>query len=181
VGRAKRLADTYGVPLVLVHHVRKATAEDFLATVSGTHGLAGAADTVLVLERPRATAHGVLHVTGRDVDETDYPLSFDPAAGAWSLLDGPPEDYLLRDTRALISRYLREHPGAKPAHIATALALAPATVRQACARMATDGQLRTEPGGHYYPAASSDSSCDTPELSHLSLCHSTPSELQEHL
>ncbi|MGH9283643.1 MAG: AAA family ATPase, partial [Acidimicrobiales bacterium] len=91
VSRAKRLADTYGVPIVLVHHVRKAAAEDFLATVSGTNGLAGAADAVLVLERARANSNGVLHVTGRDVDETDYALSFDPAAGAWTLLDGPPD------------------------------------------------------------------------------------------
>ncbi|HEX2301571.1 MAG TPA: AAA family ATPase [Pseudonocardiaceae bacterium] len=178
VGRAKRLADTYGVPIVLVHHVRKAAAEDFLATVSGTNGLAGAADAVLVLERPRATANGVLHVTGRDVDEADYALSFDAGAGAWSLLDGPSDEYLMQDTRALISRYLREQPGAKPAQIAGALGLAPATVRQTCARMAADGQLRTEPGGRYYPPATDDR-CDTPELSHLSLCHSTPSEQQE--
>jgi len=176
VGRAKHLADTYGVPLVLVHHVRKAAAEDFLATVSGTNGIAGAADAVLVLERPRAHADGVLHVTGRDVDETDYPLSFDPAAGAWSLLDRPPDDYLMRDTRALISQHVRAHPGAKPAQIATALHLAPATVRQTCARMAADGQLRAEPGGRYYPPHTSPDRGDTPELSHLSLCHTPPDQ-----
>lgn len=180
VSRAKRLADTYGVPIVLVHHVRKAAAEDFLATVSGTNGLAGAADAVLVLERARAQASGVLHVTGRDIDETDYALSFDPTAGAWSLLDGPADEYLMRDTRALISRHLRDHPGAKPAHIAEALNLAPATVRQTCARMATDGQLRAEPGGHYYPPTSSDNS-DAPGLSQLSLRHSTPPDQGEHL
>ena len=90
--------DHYGVAVLLVHHVRKAGAEDFLATVSpdfrscicgspvsGTNGLAGAADAVLVLERARAQADGILHVTGRDVDETDYALAFDPRAGAWRL------------------------------------------------------------------------------------------------
>lgn len=179
ISRVKRLADTYAVPILLVHHVRKAAAEDFLATVSGTNGLAGAADAVLVLERPRAQANGVLHVTGRDVDETDYALSFNPTAGAWSLLDGPADEYLLQDTRALISRYVREQPGAKPAQIATAVGRKPDTIRQTCTRMATDGQLRTEPGGRYYPPQTSDS-CDTPELSHLSLCHSTPTELGEH-
>jgi hypothetical protein len=151
VGRAKRVADTYAVPIVLVHHVRKAAAEDFLATVSGTNGLAGAADAVLVLERARAQADGILHVTGRDVDETDYAMSFDPQAGAWSLLDGPAEEHLMQDTRALISRFIRECPGIKPAQIADALQLAPGTVRATCTRMAKDGQVRAEPGGKYFP------------------------------
>jgi AAA domain-containing protein len=154
--RIKRIADHYGVAVLLVHHVRKAAAEDFLATVSGTNGLAGAADAVLVLERARAQADGVLHVTGRDVDETDYALAFDPAAGAgaWRLLDGPAADYLMRDTRALILRHLRDYPGQRPKQIAEALCLDPATVRQTCRRMADDGQLHATPGGAYSPTPS---------------------------
>lgn len=166
MGRVKRLADTYAIPIVLVHHVRKAASEDFLQTVSGTNGLAGAADAVLVLERARSQADGVLHVTGRDVDETDYAMSFDPDAGAWSLLDGPAEDYLMRDTRTAIAQYVRENPGAKPAQIATALGLTPVTARGTCARMAKDGQLRAEPGGKYHPPQSGYSSAH-PQLSHL--------------
>ena len=152
MSRIKRVADHYGVAVVLVHHVRKAAAEDFLATVSGTNGLAGAADAVLVLERARAQADGVLHVTGRDVDETDYPLAFDPAAGAWSLLDGNAADYQLRDTRSLVVRYLRDYPGKRPKEIAEALQLDPGTVRQTCRRMHADGQLHAAAGGQYRAA-----------------------------
>src|SRR5690348_5704856 len=114
VGRAKRIADHYGIAIVLVHHVRKAVHEDFLATVSGTNGIAGAADAVLVLERARNNADGVLHVTGRDVEEADHALAFDPSCGAWSILDGPAIDHTIGDTRAMILRYLREHPGTQP-------------------------------------------------------------------
>ncbi|GAB3869036.1 hypothetical protein GCM10029964_128390 [Kibdelosporangium lantanae] len=162
MGRIKRVADTYAVPVVLVHHVRKAAADDFLATVSGTNGLAGAADAVLVLERARAQADGVLHVTGRDVDETDYAMSFDPSAGAWSLLDGPAEEHLMQDTRAVIARFVREFPGSKPAQIAEALEMPGGTVRATCTRMAKDGQLRAEPGGKYYPATSHTAATVTP-------------------
>lgn len=91
MGRAKRLADSYGVAVVLVHHVRKMGSDDFLAEVSGTNGLAGAADATLVLKRARGTADGVLHVTGRDVEEAEYAMSFQPAAGIWHLLDGRPK------------------------------------------------------------------------------------------
>jgi hypothetical protein len=168
MNRIKRVADHYGVAVILVHHVRKAGSDDFLTTVSGTNGLAGAADAVLVLERARAQADGVLHVTGRDVDETDYALSFDPVAGAWSILDGPAGDYMLRDTRALVVRYLRDYSGQKPKQIADALRLDAASVRQTCRRMAADGQLDVTPNGEYRAAGDSSDSSDTPDPSPLS-------------
>lgn len=175
IGTIKRIADSYGVAILIVHHVRKAAAEDFLSTVSGTNGIAGAADAVLVLERARAQADGILHITGRDVEETDHALSFDPGIGAWSLLEGTAAEHLMHDSRSLISRYVRDCPGSKPAAIAEALSLAPANVRQTCKRMADAGQLRAEPGGIYYPPATGD----TPEVSQLSLCHSSASDQAE--
>jgi hypothetical protein len=181
MSRIKRVADHYGVAVVLVHHVRKAAAEDFLATVSGTNGLAGAADAVLVLERARAQADGVLHVTGRDVDETDYALSFDPTAGAWRVLDGPAGDYMLRDTRALIVRHLRDYPGQKPKQVAEALRLDAATVRQTCRRMAADGQLTATPNGEYRPAGDRSDSGDAPPASPLSpLSPADPQAADQH-
>ena len=43
------LATRYRVAIVVVHHVRKSDANDVLDTVSGTTGIAGAADNVMVL------------------------------------------------------------------------------------------------------------------------------------
>lgn len=173
--RFKTIADHYGVPFLLIHHVRKQGAEDFQSLVSGTNGLTGAVDAIMVLERARGQADGVLHVTGRDVEETDYAMNFDAGTGAWTKLDGPASDYQMHETRALITRCVRDYPGQKPAQIADALQLNPNTVRQTCKRMADKGQLRAAVGGTYYPAEPSDSP-DTPQLSHLSLSHSTPSD-----
>jgi hypothetical protein len=166
------------VPILLIHHVRKQGAEDFQSLVSGTNGLTGAMDAILVLERGRGQADGVLHVTGRDVEEADYAMSFDAVSGAWTKLDGAASDYELGDTRADIVRLLREHGGMKPARIAEALQLNANTVRKSCTRMATDGQLKAVPGGTYTVPTASDTD-DTPPLSHLSLSHSTPSDQQE--
>ncbi|MCG3041934.1 AAA family ATPase [Streptomyces sp. S1A] len=152
VGHAKRIADHYGVAVVLVHHVRKAGSDDFLTEVSGTNGLAGAADATLVLKRARGKADGVLHVTGRDVDEAEYALQFHAAAGAWQLLEGPAADHTIGDTRAAILRHVRSNPGARPKDIAAAMPDVDAdTVRRTCSRMAADGQLCKDAAGRYYP------------------------------
>ncbi|NJP98671.1 AAA family ATPase [Nonomuraea sp. FMUSA5-5] len=149
MSRAKRLADTYGVAVVLIHHVRKMASEDFLSEVSGTNGLAGAADATLVLKRARGTADGVLHVTGRDVEEAEYAMAFQPAAGLWHLLDGPPEDHTLSDTRAAIARHVRANPNSTPKAIADATGLSHENVRKTCQRMNADGQLCVNATGHY--------------------------------
>jgi hypothetical protein len=169
IGRIKRIADHYGVAVLVVTHVRKAAADDFLATVSGTNGIAGAADAVLVLARGRNNADGVLHVTGRDVEENDYALSFDTGRGAWQMLDGPAIDHVVGDTRAAILRYLREHPGSQPKAIADALGLNHNTARQTCTRMADAGQLVKDATGRYFadPADVAGQTSPT-ELSHLS-------------
>jgi hypothetical protein len=152
VGHAKKLADDYGVAVVLVHHVRKAGAEDFLEAVSGTNGLAGAADATLVLRRPRGEADGMLSITGRDVDESEYALRFTAENGSWTLLDGPPGDYAMSGTRAAIVRHVRTHPGSTPKAIAEATGIGYANVRKTCLRMAEDGQLIADPAGRYRPA-----------------------------
>ena len=74
---ASRLSptDTASRSLV-VHHTRKAHADDFLDTVSGTQGLAGAADAVLVLTRSRGTHRRAPEGHRRDVEEAEYALDF---------------------------------------------------------------------------------------------------------
>ncbi|MDQ1009504.1 hypothetical protein QFZ82_003989 [Streptomyces sp. V4I23] len=142
VGFAKRLADHYGIADVLVHHVRKMASEDFLTEVSGTNGIAGAADATLVLKRARGQADGILHVTGRDVNEAEYALQFQDASGAWHLLDGPVPDHTVGETPAAILRHVRANPGSKPKDMASALPHVDIdTIRRTCSRMATDGQL----------------------------------------
>jgi DNA-binding Lrp family transcriptional regulator len=149
MGYAKRLADTFGVAVVLVHHVRKMRSDDFLEQVSGTNGLAGAADSTLVLKRARGTADGVLHITGRDVEENEHALSFQHETGTWHLLDGPADEHALSATRAAIIRHLRQHPASPPRDIAETIGMSRDTVKKTCARMATDGQLCVDAAGRY--------------------------------
>lgn len=146
----KVLADRHAVAILVVHHTRKASADDYVDAVSGTHGLAGAADAVLVLSRSRGSADAKLHVTGRDVEEAEYAMQFDAAKGSWSLLEGPAEEYELGITRRRVLVHLRENGPATPKAIADELELEHETVKKTCQRMASDEQLVTDGTGTYY-------------------------------
>jgi hypothetical protein len=50
----RRWPDRHGVAVVLLDQLRKRAPRTFLTEISGTNGLAGAADATLVLNGPRA-------------------------------------------------------------------------------------------------------------------------------
>ena len=81
----QKLADELRIAVIVNHHDRKMDAEDIFDTISGTLGLTGAVDTILVLSRK---AQGTtLHIRGRDLeDETPLAMQFDKATGQWSVL-----------------------------------------------------------------------------------------------
>jgi RecA-family ATPase len=85
LSQLKATADAVpGSSLVIVHHTRKMDGGDFLDAVSGTQGIAGAADTVLVLKRERHDDRATLQVTSRDAAEGEYSLTM-TETGAWEL------------------------------------------------------------------------------------------------
>lgn len=72
----KSITDDHpGSSLIVVHHIRKLASDDFVDSVSGTNGLAGAADSIITLTRPRHEDEATLSVTGRDVEEAAYRLT----------------------------------------------------------------------------------------------------------
>jgi hypothetical protein len=151
VGRLKDLADDYSVAFLLLHHTRKGAAEDFLDTVSGTQGLAGASDAVLVLARSRGAANAVLHVTGRDIEEAQHALGLDPVTLSWRLLDGPASDYEISAERRAIVAAVRDNEGIGPKAIAELSGVAYAVVKHLVRKMVDDDQLDTDGAGHYLP------------------------------
>jgi hypothetical protein len=65
------------VALVVVHHARKETGDDFLASVSGSYGITGSADTIIAVRRARLESFGSILVTGRDVPDAELAARFD--------------------------------------------------------------------------------------------------------
>lgn len=86
MARLKGFVDAYpGSSLVVVHHTNKRGGdEDFLGAISGTQGLAGAADSTLLIRRERGKEQARLQVTSREIQEGEYAITFDN--GQWFLV-----------------------------------------------------------------------------------------------
>lgn len=82
----KEIADDYGVGVVVTHHDRKKTDEDFLNMVSGTKGVTGAADTILYLTRERGSTEGLLRLESRDVEDCQFTMEFVRDTGRWNIV-----------------------------------------------------------------------------------------------
>lgn len=70
-----------GLAVLVIHHVRKTEADDVFDTISGTHGLTGIFDTLMVLARHGEGAK--LSAQGRDLDGYEKALERDPRTGGW--------------------------------------------------------------------------------------------------
>jgi hypothetical protein len=101
----QKLATEFGIAIVVLHHDRKADAEDAFDTVSGTLGLTGAADTILILKRRRNGV--VLHARGRDIEESETAMQFDKETCRWTIL-GAAADVHRSNERARVIGALRE-------------------------------------------------------------------------
>lgn len=148
----KPLADKHNVALVLIHHTRKQAAGDVLDTVSGTQGLTGSVDALLLLRRERGQMDAALYVTGRDIEhEQDYALQFDPETCTWSSVGSVHEARVTRE-RADIFNFLRKNGPSKPKDIAEGLEKKGPAIRRLLQKMFADAEV-TVTDGRYSPVS----------------------------
>lgn len=87
LGAIKAVADAHKVCVLVIHHLRKMFSDDPLDLISGTLAIAGAADSILILQRTGA-APGIdaeLHVRGRDMEDADLALRFRSDCATWEV------------------------------------------------------------------------------------------------
>jgi hypothetical protein len=149
----RELAEKYRVSIILVHHVRKADAEDILDTINGTTGIAGAVDTALVLGR---TQHGVrLAGRGRDSEDIDKLVEFDPDKFTWAITgeydEADPKTGMAASRALILDLLTKSSKSLMPVQISGQLQLSRANVRQLLRRMVNNipQQVIQNPDGTY--------------------------------
>ena len=109
----KHIADTHGIAILLVHHLRKMNDDDPMNMISGTTGLSGATDSNFVLRKSqRREITATLYCTGRDIPYRELALEFDGEDHVWKLLSDDCEQKEQPNERILflLSELLRRQP-----------------------------------------------------------------------
>jgi len=145
----KKLADEHTVALLGVHHLRKMESEDPLDLLSGTLGLPGAADTGLILRRPRGQNVARLFITGRDIEERELAVEWSPANGRWNVV-GDAEEVLISEERQKIRGAISAADGPmSPKEVSEATGLPHGSVKVMLPQMVEAGLLSKAGTGKY--------------------------------
>lgn len=88
IGRLQRVAATWRVGIVCVDHHRKASASvaDLVDDIIESTGKSGTADTIIGLYRQRGQHTATLRIVGREVEEQNLAVEWDPVTCTWQLL-----------------------------------------------------------------------------------------------
>lgn len=128
LSQLKKVADEYDVAFVVIHHLKKQSGKtdafapamlggcgDWINQLSGSAGITGCADTILALNRDRVSTHGVLRMTGRDIEEKDFNMKLD--GFGWKMEDSPNAVMQLPIWKSRIIDYLNDHETITPAQL----------------------------------------------------------------
>lgn len=141
------LARKHRVCILAVLHARKAPSEDFIDEITGTLGIAGAADVIMVMRRARGSQDVALHITGKDVPEQGLSLRCDWNTKAWTIAGDLEAVQHTREVREILDAM----PAGKevtPAQIADVIGLKPDIVRHRLREMLKKGVEGFEQGGY---------------------------------
>ncbi len=152
----KQLAEQYHLSILLIHHLRKNGASDPMDEISGSTGLTGATDCNMVLQRERGQNRASLHVTGRDVEDQECKLAFDPQTGLWSLSHAPREEQLSAIRESILALFTQKQRPLSPTEVAGELGLEYDVVRKKLSLMKLAGQICSVNRGLYQLPSNAD-------------------------
>ncbi len=144
------------VAVLVTHHTRKAASDsgDPLETVSGTMGLSGAADSILVLRRDSKGT--TLFCRGRDIEQVESAVMFDKQTCKWRML-GNAEDVHRSDQRnSILSLLIDAAEPITPDKIVRSTGMNKNAVNQLLHSMKASGEVQVLARGQYVHPDRSD-------------------------
>jgi AAA domain-containing protein len=148
------IAQHYHVAILVIHHQRKAVADDWIDSINGSSGLAGSSDTLMMLQAVRGEDKATLRVTGKDVETEDYHLTWQEHCWGW-VLEGTEDEWgKTREQHEILEalRFLKAPSNYKLIHRALAdrgVKKSEAVVKRTLYRMAMDATVINHGDGFF--------------------------------
>jgi len=152
----KSVADKHCLAIIVIHHARKLKGDDDLDTVMGSTGITGTADTVAVLKRDRGQNHGSLLIAGREVEEIELALQFEPETLSWKLLGPANENRMSQERQEVLEMLRRENRDVKLKQISEALGKKRPVLSKLLNGLIEDGLVEQPKYGFYQAISTSN-------------------------
>lgn len=149
--KLQKLAQKFGCCLLIIHHTNKGEGKDAVQRASGSHGLTGAVDSVMLLSRDEQ-GRGILDSRPRDGEPSRYLLER-AEDGSWRVNDRadnfiPASSTSLTPERTAVKNALLEGPKSYK-QVAAELGIKEEAARKRLERMERAGILRRTLEGLY--------------------------------
>ena len=118
--RLRSLAHELQICLLAVHHTSKKNSDAErtpIERIMGSQGIAGTAETIMVLEQKTGSQNVILHMTGKEVEQREIAYSWNSPGFIES---GDARFAELGSFQKAVFNYIKEHPRCTQAGIADA-------------------------------------------------------------
>lgn len=145
----QEIASSRNVAIVVITHTRKAQSEsgDPFEKVSGTLGLSGAADAVLILDSDSQGKK--LYVRARDIEEKESAVMFDKLTCKWRILGEASEVRRSDERKAILSVLTEADEPLAPGKIAVEARMPRNNVDRLLGKMTKEGEVEKIGRGKY--------------------------------
>lgn len=150
VSEVKKLADKYGISILLVHHLKKGggASKDWLESLSGSMGLSATVDGLLALERDRGSDIGILKRSGRDLED-DEDIGLNWLAPCWEFNGSAVQMKLNATKQKILDCIQKSNEPVKPCYVSTDTGINANTVRYHLSKMLQEGLIAITTDARY--------------------------------
>lgn len=134
--------------VLVVHHTKKGSEENVFEEISGTTGITGAADAMMVLKKVRGEHK--LFITGRDIVEAEYKVAIDEKSCIWYISEEVKDAKRITVEREQILALLRDYGrGMKTGEIADLLGKEKSNISKLLKKLIEDKYMVSPKYGYY--------------------------------
>lgn len=152
LGAVKQFVDRREMSNLTLMHCRKGASDDVVEEVTGTMGLTGVADGIIVLNRIRNDKEARIFITGRDVQQKELALEFDDQTFTWKCL-GSMDEHVEGKLQTAVFNLMKSLRGntvfAK--QISEQLNIPANSIRKTLERLRDKGLIRNNGNGWMFP------------------------------